>query len=658
MDWTSEEEAILLELYKLHDNRFKRIADDFFKLGHKTSADAVRCKLRRLGVLKTPEVKVKALTIEAPQFVNIPEVKQKHTFSLETSKHDIVKVAALYDSHFPETIRINPLLNFLKDFKPNIFIFGGDNWSMDCISHWREKEFRNEGMNNVIDQFNEQRDRFIAQIDKFIDACPQAHFVYITGNHECLDMDTELYTDNGWIKYEEISYSHKVLSINPENEKPEFVPIDRIIIKDHDGLLNHIDTRTIDLMATDDHKIFQKNRQTQKYEYVKVKDLSKTRYQIPVSTQFDNPEYPLTDDEIKISAWIITDGHITKARGYCGFTQRESKHHLITNILDSLGWAYHKRIREKHVDSICGKVLLTQEPSVEINLNSEVSKKLTDIAGLEKTVPAWTNNLSKRQFDLFLSTLIDADGSRHPSAPETSWMLYKSKEFLEDIQILCIKNGHSASISKYGKGHYRLNICVGRKLFSYETKPHNFKKVPYKGKVWDLTVKNHNFLIRRNGKCHFTGNCWLDGFVSSFPQIEKVNLTTILKRAKKFIEIVPLGGFYNVGKLYFAHGDQFGTANPAKQAVERCGKTVVFGHHHTTKVWCNFSMVDEEEKHLGIQVPCYTTLSPDYGRGKPNAWLNGFFTACVKKDSGKFSPFIQMVSPSGTFMSQAGHEYN
>jgi hypothetical protein len=36
-------------------------------------------------------------------------------------------------------------------------------------------------------------------------------------------------------------------------------------------------------------------------------------------------------------------------------------------------------------------------------------------------------------------------------------------------------------------------------------------RVPYAGQVWCLTVDNSNFLVRRNGFEHFTGNCWNEG---------------------------------------------------------------------------------------------------------------------------------------------------
>jgi len=37
--------------------------------------------------------------------------------------------------------------------------------------------------------------------------------------------------------------------------------------------------------------------------------------------------------------------------------------------------------------------------------------------------------------------------------------------------------------------------------------------VPYEGMVYDVTVPNHVFFMRRNGKASWTGNCW-EGYVT------------------------------------------------------------------------------------------------------------------------------------------------
>ena len=150
---------------------------------------------------------------------------------------------------------------------------------------------------------------------------------------------------------------------------------------------------------------------------------------------------------------------------------------------------------------------------------------------------------------------------------------------------------------------------------------------------------------------------WIERFCIDYPQLEKPNLSGIITEALPGCEIVPQGGFHKIGHINFCHGDNFGTANPAKQAVERCKQTVVFGHHHSFKVWSDFSMVNDLHKYLGIQVPCYTGRAPEYGKNRPNAWITGFFKAIIKRASGNFTPYVVPVSPKGHFLTLDGREY-
>lgn len=151
---------------------------------------------------------------------------------------------------------------------------------------------------------------------------------------------------------------------------------------------------------------------------------------------------------------------------------------------------------------------------------------------------------------------------------------------------------------------------------------------------------------------------WLQDFCFQFPQVIKPSIKSLIGEVGKKIEFLPVGSFYKVGKLTFCHGDQMkGGQNPAKYAVDAAKSSIVFGHYHTFKIWPSFSMVDAEDKNIGVQVPCYTTSAPSYGGGKPNQINQGFFTACIEKESGKFSQHVQLVSPRGNFMSQMGKVY-
>lgn len=146
---------------------------------------------------------------------------------------------------------------------------------------------------------------------------------------------------------------------------------------------------------------------------------------------------------------------------------------------------------------------------------------------------------------------------------------------------------------------------------------------------------------------------WLRQFSTKYSQMRDMSLKTLVDTESFGIEIIPQGKTYKAGKLYLCHGDQFGTENPAKQALLRTHKSVAMGHHHNQIMWSDFSDFDSKEKHIGIVVPCYAGLSPGYGNGRPNRWVNGFLDVSIK-DGGYFFPFIQHVRQDGTFITQDG----
>lgn len=154
---------------------------------------------------------------------------------------------------------------------------------------------------------------------------------------------------------------------------------------------------------------------------------------------------------------------------------------------------------------------------------------------------------------------------------------------------------------------------------------------------------------------------WLRQFALQYPQMRDFSLESLIDFKGLGITVCgasPSDSYYRVGKLWFCHGHQFGSQNPAKQALTYTHRSVVFGHWHSEITWSDFSNVDEYEKHIAYQVPCYCHMAPEYGKGRPNRWSNGFFWANFKK-SGNFCAGIQGVSPrNGTFITQGGVEYD
>jgi hypothetical protein len=334
------------------------------------------------------------------------------------------------------------------------------------------------------------------------------------GDHDCLDSKTEVLTKRGWITQDMLRENDEVLSFNIKTESCIWTRFSHIIREDFSGELNRIKNSHLDILATDKHRFFYKQRSRGKYigeySFTPIKNLVLQNYdnrEIVCAGNNLKQDFPINDVDIQLVAWLLTDGGIRGKQ--VTFYQSKKSRNKIVQLLNSGGYEYKTYIRNRtriEIDQMpCGKTL----PGYEFRISTNSSKKLLQFCPVKHIIPEWVFELSKRQFDLFLEALIDGDGSRKGKA----LMFYQHrKEIINQLQTLCVMNGYRTSIYLYsnrsGSEQYRLNILPKKtsRVFSYKK---NSSKEKYVGVIWDLTVPiYHNFLVRRNGKAYFTGNSW------------------------------------------------------------------------------------------------------------------------------------------------------
>lgn len=545
------------------------------------------------------------------------ETEKKEAFELQTT-------LVIPDCHVQPTDtmdRFTAINKLIKKYKPDNIVALGDFLNLSSLSHWeKNNKLKMEGIRYKEDIVagNNALDAMFEGIN-----IKKHNIIWHQGNHECLDDKTELLTKRGWINYKDIKEDDIVLSINPDNKKSEWVNIDRLIIKKHDGYLNRISTDVIDLFATDDHGLFYFSRSLKKSGKVNLSELTKNRYYIPVSLSSENQDrINISNDMLKLLAWVLTDGYVIKKSGRVGIAQRTEKLHLPVSIIENLGFKYNIYSRMRNTTEICGKKLVNPiQESNDIILGKDASKIITDILTFDKKIPQFIHDLNDEQFSVFLNSVIDGDGSRHIANPETSLMVYGKKDFIDELQILCITHGYSASISEYRPGVFRLNIC-DRKFHAYEKNGDNFRKEPYTGDVWDLTVKNHNFMIRRNGKCHITSNCWAERYLEQYPQLHgHIDIIEDLRlRQRGIINIVPYKKYSEIGGVLFTHaplnaaGQAISGKFAAQKASEITAKSMVFGHTHALAEYSCQRHGSDDVIQIYI-AGCYFDTIDDYAEG-------------------------------------------
>jgi hypothetical protein len=336
----------------------------------------------------------------------------------------------------------------------------------------------------------------------------------VLGNHDCLDMQTEALTKRGWKKFDEIHDDDFVMSFVVETGGWEWSPILGKIDRNQNGKFIEIKGFPVDMRVTPNHRILHRKRNYKglfnSYGYCEAGKMP-MRFEIPVSAKNNNKEYDISDEWIILAGWLLTDGSIHYGQGkYPRVSFYQSKEcKSLEKALKVLGLHYTLNIRERNITSICGRQLVKKPlPHKEYHLNAEATRKVLEIIPRKKELPEWAFKLSTRQFEVLLNAIIEGDGVWDGSRPEDKkcGVVHGEINLLESLQICAIQNGWRAHISLAREKDYRLNLA--RKPNWQAERTNSVIETEGNERVWCLTVPRTNFMVRRNGKPYFTGNCW------------------------------------------------------------------------------------------------------------------------------------------------------
>ena len=165
--------------------------------------------------------------------------------------------------------------------------------------------------------------------------------INIQGNHDCLTPDAEIFTKRGWLTYDKLTKNDFVFSFDILTKYGKWMPINEIIIKQYSGDMVTLNTNRCKMMVTPNHRLLCKLRKSSKnvwsnYTYIHASDMKgRIKFQSCASNNY--PDYDISDDKICLSAWILTDGHITPDHGYVHIYQsKKNTIEIIKNLLNTL----------------------------------------------------------------------------------------------------------------------------------------------------------------------------------------------------------------------------------------------------------------------------------------------------------------------------------
>ncbi len=150
---------------------------------------------------------------------------------------------------------------------------------------------------------------------------------------------------------------------------------------------------------------------------------------------------------------------------------------------------------------------------------------------------------------------------------------------------------------------------------------------------------------------------WVDDLLEDTPGLEGVvSVDSLLKLTERNWQIIPQGGHFRLGKLWFLHGDTLkGGQNVAKRALDIYDRNIRFGHYHSTQSVTKHSPLDTAQPKTAVMVPCLCRRDPSYLKGMANAWVTGFLYGTVLPD-GTFYDQVALII-NGKWMSPMGVLY-
>ena len=350
----------------------------------------------------------------------------------------------------------------------------------------------------------------------------------------CYSDDTEVMTNNGWKLFKDVEKNDKIMSINPETKEIDFIPFVKQVQYEYNGKMIHFPGRNFDLLVTPDHNMLYMTQDGFLHEKKAIDLIQKDNFALPRAIgkweKTDTKTVKFGDLTIskaqyfRLWAWYLAEGSGRCRRGGCEVKLAQKDPMKIYNDLSELQSVLHV-----YDDSVC--------------LMGEYARYFECMFGIyadKKFIPPFIKNSSVENIREFLDAFVLADGSKLENkkcSSEKSYSEFRneqvlrtsSKKMADDLCEMIVKAGWMPSekvINEKGRkvhfrnGDYVLNTdCYNISICHSKTRTyapdtpghlprHNPVEVDYKGIVYDVELEKWHFLlVRRNGKCAWSGNC-------------------------------------------------------------------------------------------------------------------------------------------------------
>lgn len=433
-----------------------------------------------------------------------------------------------------------------------------------------------------------------------------AKYLVITEG-ECFTDETEVFTDQGWKKFNDLNKTEKILQID-RNLKGSFVEPLCYVKKNYDGNLISFKNRSYSSLVTENHEMVY-------YDYkgrlkkTKAKNL-RFNCNIPKTMYLDAKGVNLTNDQIALQLAVSADCKIDYRKNgkiYAHFClKKDRKKERLSNILNRL------------------KIKYTSYPQKKEGYRS-FNFTLPDYIKDKKLPEFWLKDMSLIQRRFVLEEQVFWDGNEVPNRNQVE---FSSKLYEEALWMhtMCHTAGYSGSIIKRKsnstldrfKNHtwYKVSILFNKKTVCTQRSSLHRTIKKYKGEVYCVSVPTGRILIKHNDKISVCGNC---DCLSAYQ-----SMVDYFRTFKDWNEnLTPAVVTFSAGAVqavnHLSHNEKFlkkfqefrlAMDNDEVSAIEKLtSNTIIRGKECTENVGCYLLTNDSEQGKRDIKV---VKLGEDY----------------------------------------------
>ncbi|KUK83084.1 MAG: Anaerobic ribonucleoside-triphosphate reductase, partial [Microgenomates bacterium 39_6] len=131
---------------------------------------------------------------------------------------------------------------------------------------------------------------------------------------QCFSEDTEILTEEGWCFYDQVKKGMKIKTFNTEAGVIEDKRVNSVFKKSYQGTMYRLKNRVQDQLISPQHRVVRKKFNTDRWVLEPIEEVRKLKSDIiiPVAADNKSKDADISDEQIKLMAWVIGEGSLER----------------------------------------------------------------------------------------------------------------------------------------------------------------------------------------------------------------------------------------------------------------------------------------------------------------------------------------------------------